>query len=173
MVRERLRPSIRRWLASKNSAGNGVTVRLGVGGKSLLELRQDRHGRQCPPREAGLFHAAFLLPSRSALACCIIDRVFVNEGIYETAATCPSSSGAALDEGAGLGFSPPRHKEKITSLRPILPDFGNNPTRNRTKPGPLRRDAARVGKGRVFPALAAQSCAAGVSAYLPVFSGLQ
>ncbi|QEE86262.1 VOC family protein [Acetobacter oryzoeni] len=48
---------------------DGETMRLGAGGTSLLELRQDRHARLRSSREAGLFHTAFLLPSRSALAC--------------------------------------------------------------------------------------------------------
>ncbi len=48
---------------------DGETMRLGAGGTPLLELRQDRHARPRSSREAGLFHTAFLLPSRSALAC--------------------------------------------------------------------------------------------------------
>lgn len=46
-------------------------VRLGADVTPLIELRQDRHARQRSSREAGLFHTAFLLPSRSALACWI------------------------------------------------------------------------------------------------------
>lgn len=40
---------------------------LGAGGRPLLELRRDRAARRRSPREAGLFHTAFLLPSRDAL----------------------------------------------------------------------------------------------------------
>ncbi|TNC52986.1 VOC family protein [Rubellimicrobium rubrum] len=40
---------------------------LGAGGRPLLELREDRAARRRSVREAGLFHTAFLLPSRAAL----------------------------------------------------------------------------------------------------------
>ncbi len=42
-------------------------VVLGAGGKRLVELAGDRAARRSDPREAGLFHTAFLLPSRPAL----------------------------------------------------------------------------------------------------------
>ncbi|MDB5595428.1 MAG: hypothetical protein JWM36_2389 [Hyphomicrobiales bacterium] len=41
---------------------------LGAGGTVLLELRRDPHARRRLPNEAGLFHTAFLLPSRGDLA---------------------------------------------------------------------------------------------------------
>lgn len=41
---------------------------LGVDGQTLLELRRDRAARRSSPHEAGLFHTAFLLPTRSDLA---------------------------------------------------------------------------------------------------------
>lgn len=43
-------------------------TRLGVDGRLLVELRQDRAARRATPHEAGLFHTAFLMPDRSALA---------------------------------------------------------------------------------------------------------
>lgn len=43
------------------------TAELGVDGKTLLELRRDTTARRRSPREAGLFHTAFLLPSRGDL----------------------------------------------------------------------------------------------------------
>jgi catechol 2,3-dioxygenase len=43
------------------------TAELGVDGKTLLELRRDTTARRRSPREAGLFHTAFLLPSRADL----------------------------------------------------------------------------------------------------------
>ena len=48
--------------------GDGTTVELGVEGKTLLELRRDPAARRRSPREAGLFHTAFLLPTRADLA---------------------------------------------------------------------------------------------------------
>ncbi|TNC73706.1 VOC family protein [Rubellimicrobium roseum] len=47
--------------------GDGDNALLGAGDRVLLELRQDRAARRSSRREAGLFHTAFLLPSRAAL----------------------------------------------------------------------------------------------------------
>jgi len=46
---------------------DGETMRLGAGDRTLLELRSDKTARRRSPREAGLFHTAFLLPSRADL----------------------------------------------------------------------------------------------------------
>jgi catechol 2,3-dioxygenase len=43
-------------------------VALGVDGRTVLDLIGDPAARQATPREAGLFHTAFLMPSRPALA---------------------------------------------------------------------------------------------------------
>lgn len=51
-------------LLDHNSAG----ASLGAGGTPLLHLRADPHARLAGPREAGLFHLAWLLPSRADLA---------------------------------------------------------------------------------------------------------
>ncbi|TDT99256.1 catechol 2,3-dioxygenase [Azorhizobium sp. AG788] len=48
--------------------GDGEHVELGVRGTVLLELRRDAAARRSTAREAGLFHTAFLLPSRVDLA---------------------------------------------------------------------------------------------------------
>ena len=48
--------------------GDGETARLGAGGRTLLELRGDRAVQPSDPRQAGLFHTAFLLPGRADLA---------------------------------------------------------------------------------------------------------
>ena len=47
--------------------GDGGVALLGAAGRPLLELREDRSARRRSAREAGLFHTAFLLPSRAAL----------------------------------------------------------------------------------------------------------
>ncbi len=49
-------------------ARDGNSVRLGAGGYAFLDLQQDAGARLHAPQEAGLFHTAFLLPSRSDLA---------------------------------------------------------------------------------------------------------
>lgn len=41
---------------------------LGAGGKTLLTLHQDKKARPAPKEAAGLFHTAFLLPTREDLA---------------------------------------------------------------------------------------------------------
>lgn len=41
---------------------------LGAGEKPLLTLHKDQNAEQAPPRSAGLYHTAFLLPSRKDLA---------------------------------------------------------------------------------------------------------
>jgi catechol 2,3-dioxygenase len=46
----------------------GEVQTLGAYGNTLLELRQDKAARVRDPREAGLFHTAFLLPSHQELA---------------------------------------------------------------------------------------------------------
>lgn len=46
---------------------DGESARLGAGGETLLELRLDKAARRRSSREAGLFHTAFLLPSRADL----------------------------------------------------------------------------------------------------------
>lgn len=44
------------------------TARLGAGDRTLLELRRDTAAKVRDPRQAGLFHTAFLLPERADLA---------------------------------------------------------------------------------------------------------
>jgi len=53
-------------------ASEGGVRTLGAGGRVLLELRADRAAKAGDPREAGLFHTAFLLPSRADLAMWMI-----------------------------------------------------------------------------------------------------
>ena len=47
--------------------GDGGVALLGAGDRAFLELREDRAARRSSPGEAGLFHTAFLMPSRAAL----------------------------------------------------------------------------------------------------------
>lgn len=54
-------------LGLERMGDDGASVLLGAGGRVLLELREDRSARRRASREAGLFHTAFLLPSRAAL----------------------------------------------------------------------------------------------------------
>lgn len=49
-------------------SSDGSAALYGTGSSVLLELREDKAARRRSPREAGLFHTAFLLPSRRDLA---------------------------------------------------------------------------------------------------------
>jgi len=53
-------------------SADGEVVRLGAGDRVLLELRGDPAARPAGRREAGLFHTAFLMPSRAALGAWLI-----------------------------------------------------------------------------------------------------
>jgi catechol 2,3-dioxygenase len=48
--------------------GTAKVAQLGVDGRVLIELQQENAARRHSPREAGLFHTAFLLPTRADLA---------------------------------------------------------------------------------------------------------
>jgi catechol 2,3-dioxygenase len=50
-------------------SSDAASVLLGAGSRVLLELRQDSQARWRSLRDAGLYHVAFLLPSRSDLGC--------------------------------------------------------------------------------------------------------
>lgn len=54
-------------LGLERFGGGGETATLGAGNRVLLELRSDPAARRASRREAGLFHTAFLLPSRADL----------------------------------------------------------------------------------------------------------
>jgi catechol 2,3-dioxygenase len=56
-----------RTLGLQNLSGTADRVSLGAGGRTLLELVGDPAARRATPQEAGLFHTAFLMPSRAAL----------------------------------------------------------------------------------------------------------
>lgn len=51
----------------KELANSGSHVTLGAGDRPLMEIEQSRGVRPDDPRSAGLYHTAFLLPSRSDL----------------------------------------------------------------------------------------------------------
>ncbi|EKF19684.1 VOC family protein [Nitratireductor pacificus] len=46
----------------------GGMIALGAGGRTLLEIEEDASATPDDPRQAGLFHTAFLLPERTDLA---------------------------------------------------------------------------------------------------------
>ncbi|MDR5651503.1 VOC family protein [Ruixingdingia sedimenti] len=54
-------------LGLERISADGASALYGAGGRVLLELRADPAARRSSPREAGLFHTAFLMPDRAAL----------------------------------------------------------------------------------------------------------
>jgi catechol 2,3-dioxygenase len=58
----------RRTLGLTDLAQGPDRISLGAGDRALLDLISDPSARRATPREAGLFHTAFLMPSRPALA---------------------------------------------------------------------------------------------------------
>lgn len=61
-----MRDFYQRVLGLTQLSGGGESVTLGAGGRPLVELREDKAARS-HPNEAGLFHTAFLLPTRADL----------------------------------------------------------------------------------------------------------
>ena len=58
----------RRTLGLTDLSGTADRISLGADDRTLVELVSDPAARRSDPREAGLFHTAFLMPSRPALA---------------------------------------------------------------------------------------------------------
>ncbi|NGO64583.1 VOC family protein [Rhizobium daejeonense] len=92
--------------------GDAASVELGAGGKTLLELRRDASARRRSPREAGLFHTAFLLPARSDLGRWIRHAI-------ETQARVVGASDHAVSEALYLS-DPEGNGVEIYTDRPIL-----------------------------------------------------
>ena len=65
---ERLARFYREVVGLDEMSRSGGTIVLGAGGRVLLEIEQDASAKPDDVREAGLFHTAFLLPDRTALA---------------------------------------------------------------------------------------------------------
>ncbi len=63
-----LRDFYRRAIGLSVLEQDGTVAILGAGTRAFLELREDGRAPRASPREAGLFHTAFLLPDRPALA---------------------------------------------------------------------------------------------------------
>lgn len=64
---DRLRRFYAETLGLDEIAADAQGARLGAGGAVLLDLRHDPQARPRDPRGAGLFHTAFLLPTRADL----------------------------------------------------------------------------------------------------------
>lgn len=83
--------------------GDGAAERLGAGDRTLLELRHDPAATPRDPRQAGLFHTAFLLPARSDLAEWL--RHAADTGVALTGASDHGVSEALyLDDPEGNGI---------------------------------------------------------------------
>lgn len=96
--------------------GDGETARLGAGDRTLLELRRDGAARPRDPRQAGLFHTAFLLPDRGALARWL--RHAADNGIRLTGASDHGVSEAIyLDDPEGNGIEIYRDRPEAEWIR--------------------------------------------------------
>lgn len=84
-------------------AGDAGTRRLGAGDQVLLELRADPAAKPRDPRQAGLFHTAFLLPERGDLGRWL--RHAAESGVRLTGASDHGVSEALyLDDPEGNGI---------------------------------------------------------------------
>jgi catechol 2,3-dioxygenase len=88
------------------------SVELGVGSEILLELRRDAAARRRSPREAGLFHTAFLLPSRADLGSWIKNALVTRPPIV-------GASDHSVSEAMYLS-DPEGNGVEIYSDRPVL-----------------------------------------------------
>ena len=126
--------------------GDAASVELGAGGKTLLELRRDASARRRSPREAGLFHTAFLLPARSDLGRWIRHAI-------ETQARVVGASDHAVSEALYLS-DPEGNGVEIYTDRAILEwrwrtDMSTCPPISSTSRAFLQRPAMTA--GRDFP----------------------
>jgi catechol 2,3-dioxygenase len=82
---------------------DGETAQLGAGDKTLLELRADPAARRASPREAGLFHTAFLLPTRADLGAWLQNAITNNTQLQGAADHLVSEALYLADpEGNGI-----------------------------------------------------------------------
>ena len=77
-----------------------TTAVLGVDGTAVVSLREDRAARRRSPQEAGLYHTAFLLPTRQDLGRWLRDR---SDGRLTGAADHLVSEALYLDDPEGNG----------------------------------------------------------------------
>jgi len=100
---ERMTDYYRRLLALRVVDRNGDTVRLGAGGVPLLSLVGDPKASRPLPGSAGLYHTAFLMPTRADLAHWIVH--VIRNGIEVSGASDHAVSEAFyLDDPEGNGI---------------------------------------------------------------------
>jgi len=93
--------------------------RLGAGGRVLLDLRHDPQARPADRHQAGLFHTAFLLPGRAALADWVIHAAGRRAALDGASDHLVSEALYLTDpEGNGIEIYHDRPSEEWT----ILPD---------------------------------------------------
>jgi catechol 2,3-dioxygenase len=89
-------------LALREREDGWATMGAPEGGPELLELRQAEQPGQAPRRAAGLFHTAFLYPTRAALGAAL-QRIVAGRESFTGASDHAVSEALYLDDPDGLG----------------------------------------------------------------------
>lgn len=121
-------------------AHDGDLVTLGAGDEPLLELRHDPDAPQRDPAATGLFHTAFLVPSRQALADAL-DRV-ERHARLDGASDHLVSEALYLSDPAGNGVE--IYRDRPRSEWPAGDDGGVAMDTRPLDLGALREEAAAV-----------------------------
>lgn len=111
----------RRVVGLDELARDGTTITLGAGARPLMEIESDRAARPDDPRSAGLFHTAFLLPSRADLGRWI--RYAIESRIPVDGASDHLVSEALYltdPEGNGIEIYADRPRERWTWQGPLV-----------------------------------------------------
>lgn len=103
------------------------TAQLGVGQTPLLVLRTDENARESEPSEAGLFHNAFRVPTRAALADALV-RVRTHSQLSGASDHLTSEAIYLSDpEGNGIEIYRDRPRRSWPFDKDGLPTFGSEP----------------------------------------------
>lgn len=121
---------------------NGRRHLLGCGGRALLELRHDPQAEPAARADAGLFHTAFLLPSRAALADWLVHALAMGVALDGASDHLVSEALYLTDpEGNGIEI----YHDRDRSDWPLAPDGSVSMA---TLPLDLRALAALAGRAR-------------------------
>jgi catechol 2,3-dioxygenase len=98
-------------LALREREGDRASLGAPDGGPVLLELRSAPRPGKAPPRAAGLFHTAFLYPTRAALGAAL-ERIVKGHESFTGASDHAVSEALYLDDPDGIGVELYRDRPK-------------------------------------------------------------